>query len=263
MTWADQLWNNLSGGNPQIIQRTINYLAFLAGISCRLVVKDPKTVDKHLISKASDRFFSIFGYNPQVSMTMPPNSKCYSTRVQNMRKMSPGANRVLTILITAKIYAPEMMKTSVEGLLRAMCLLSLSYVGLGTLNWAYRAADAVHMTIAEFLPKMCFGVYRSTAHILIEFISDNKQVTNMYSRLFQDGAFIQLSTKNNPDFAMACAAISLNATEEHEIWSSGQFSNYKGKTVKIACNFALIFRKAIQEQRLSDVKKQTVLPQKR
>lgn len=76
------------------------------------------------------------------------------------------------------------------------------------------------MDLSEFLSRMCLGMYRKPAydiHRVLVFVSENHQKTFMYARLFQEAAFIELSTKNNPDFSIACAAIFLNAEENHEI----------------------------------------------
>lgn len=46
-------------------------------------------------------------------------------------------------------------------------------------------------------------------------------VQSIYAHLFNEDAFIELSTKSHPDFVMACAAISLNACENHKIcWNT-------------------------------------------
>lgn len=140
-TWPVALETALNNADGPHRDRAINYLAFLAGISTRLIVKKAETVCNHLVAHTSDRFFSIFGYRPCVSQTMPPNSAYFDIWAQSCRKMSVNSNRLMTILITAKITAPTVSQAAIEGLLRAMCLLSLSTVGLGTLNWAYKASE--------------------------------------------------------------------------------------------------------------------------
>lgn len=97
-----------------------NYLGFLAGIMCRISVKDPEAVCDHIVATTVDRYFSIFGTNPKVNFTPPPNSKSCQVWAQDLRKMSRGCNQLLTILITAKVCTPQTSKNDVEGLLRDM-----------------------------------------------------------------------------------------------------------------------------------------------
>jgi len=243
--WYNTLFNILDDNDQDKGSNVINYLGFIAGIMCRMSVKDPIAVSNHIVENTIDRFFSIFGSNPSINFTPPPNSVSCQTWSQDMRKMSPGCNQLLTILITAKVCVDPVAKNDIEGLLRAMCLLSLNAVGLGALNWASKAAELTQMELSEFLSRMCLGLYRKPAYDIyrvLVFVSENNQKTFVYARLFQEGAFIQLSTKNNPDFSMACAAISLNATELNDIWEIPQFSAYKDR-VEDACKFSHIFRK--------------------
>jgi len=89
---------------------------------------------------------------------------------------------------------------------------------------------------------------------MIKFIEDNDQKTYIYSWLIQEGAFIEVSTKNNPDFTMACAVIALNADENHNIWGILQFKQYANR-VPEACEFAYVFRKVSVKELLSDPKR--------
>lgn len=55
----------------------IHLLGFLAGTMTRLVVKDPTSVEKHIITLAKDRFASVFGLNYLHPHIDPPNTGCY------------------------------------------------------------------------------------------------------------------------------------------------------------------------------------------
>lgn len=186
-SWAETLWKTLDSGTNIARQTVINYSAFLAGISSRLIIKDNNwSVDKHLVTMGSNRFTSLFNTNLGVKFTAFPNSEYYKMWAEHVTRASPAANRILTILIVAKLDAPTIMRSDVEGLLRAMCLLSLSSIGLGALSWGLKAAY-FRMDITKFLSKMYMGIFRETVETLynfLKFLCDHEQRTYMYARLF-------------------------------------------------------------------------------
>lgn len=112
------------------------------------------------------------------------------------------------------------------------------------------------MSLAEFLSRMCLAHYKKTSKEIYNLVlleAKLHQKTFVYARLFQKGAFIPLLTKNNPEFAAACAAIAFNAREDHEIWNIRQFQQLTDK-IEDACKFAYVFRKVYMEDRMSNVK---------
>lgn len=245
--WYSTLWDNIDK------VEVLYYIAFLAGISCRLVVKDPNSVENAIVTNSYDRFSSLFSMRPVVDFSSPPNSAFHAKWQETTKKMSPNANRILCTLIQTQLTAPEISRDDVSGLAKAMCLLSLGSIGLGLMSWAHKAAEAIRMTLAKFLSRMCIGPYKQSAmdvYNLLRFQNEHNQKTFMYARLFHEGAFQELSTKHCPEFAMACAAIALDAQDD-DIWNIMQFSAYT-RYVPQVCEFAFVFKEAFYTQVMCD-----------
>lgn len=123
------------------------------------------------------------------------------------------------------MYGRPTGDSDVKGAHRAMSLLSLGGVGLGALCWAQKAADSNKIDVCEFMNRIAVDKFHKVYENIFSFLqynNDHNQQTFLFSKLFSEGAFILLSTKNNPEFAMTCAAISLNADMDHPIWAIQQ-----------------------------------------
>jgi len=236
--WYDTQWENIE--NVEIL----HYLTFLAGITCRLIVKDPLSVENAIITNSFGRFSSLFSMRPYIDYSIPPNSEFHKKWQETIKKMSPNANRLLCTLITAQLNAPEISKDDVSGLAKVMCLMSFGSVGLGLMSWAHKAAEARRMTLAKFLSRMCIGPYRQSAtevYSLLSYQNDHDEKIFMYARLFREGVFQKLSTEQCPEFAMTCAVIALDAREDEQIWSILQFANFS-QYISQVCEFAYVFK---------------------
>jgi hypothetical protein len=111
------------------------------------------------------------------------------------------------------------------------------------MSWAYKAAESRRMPLNQFLSRMCIGPYGKAAsdvYLLLKYQNTYQEQTFMYARLFREGAFLELSTKQCPEFAMACAAIAFDAGEDHEIWNIQQFVNFQ-QYISQVCEFAYVF----------------------
>lgn len=211
--WMSQfysvMWDML--GNTDDTDTAIHILSFLAGTLCRLVVKDPASVELHIVQLSRDRFNSVFSMTHGFSNFAPPNTGIYDFWESSLRKYSPQSNVVLATLVGALKLESDDANSDVRGALKAICLLSLSGVGLGELNWAQKAAEVCRVSLCEFLKRISVEAFHEICQNIYSFlltVNNSGDQVFLFCKLFADGAYSALSAKNNPDFAMTCAAIS-------------------------------------------------------
>lgn len=240
-TWAEFLWNGIDSAQSRDV---IKYLGFLAGTICRLIAIEPASVEYQIIHFSMDQYFSIFRNELPVNFSAPPNTKVYDICNTALRKTFRQANKILATIVDAYINAPEPRRDVIQKALKAMCLMYFGSQGLETVNWAQKAAEASNVDLTTFLSRIAVEKYYVPCKQLYAFMKyqiEHKQKSSVYAHLFNEGAFTELSTKSHPDFVMVCAAISLDACENHKIWKTLQFQNYATK-VSHAVEFAYIFK---------------------
>lgn len=93
--------------------------------------------------------------------------------------MSPSSNRVLSTPILATWDAPEAAKDDINGLAKAMCLLSIGSVGLGIIiSWAYKAAETRRYHLGQLLAIVYLGPYKKNCYGSLQIVEIPKPVSS-------------------------------------------------------------------------------------
>jgi len=158
----------------------LHLCGFLAGTLCRLVTKEPSSVERHITCLSKDRFNSVFTLKNDLQGIPPPNNGVDDMWETTFKRFSSYSNMLMSALIGSFKYV-TVESTDVRGALKAMCLLSLGGMGLGALGWAQKAADRARLTLCTFLSRVTVVKFHDICQAIYNFLHYNSDRGNKFS----------------------------------------------------------------------------------
>lgn len=248
--WYSLVWGWIEGSvatDPDSVERfqyAINLLGFLAIQLIRTVVKDKNDVARHILGYSYKRVEHFWGPMFGFSSVVPPHDIALSTMCNSFDRFSVGGTKVLAMLVSAYLRAPVDGGVNIKAILKAGCLLGLSGVGLGCIMWLMKASGKAKSSLKEMQAYMACSKFDRTNLAIIKFMrklgdSGDKIKTWPWARLFTDGAYQDLATKSDPEYAGIMMAVTIGANPTDEMWKIPQFAGqFNPVNIRICCNYA-------------------------
>lgn len=99
-------------------------------------------------------------------------------------------------------------------------MLSLAETGLGALRWLHKASQTLSIPAADLMDFMALTEHPKTnseiSNVLINYV--NKEYSWAWSRLFHDGAFFALRTRQNSLYSMVLLSITAGNDPSSSLW---------------------------------------------
>lgn len=241
VTWYKTLWDILnssavmestsSKSDTANIDTTIYYIGYLMMKLLRLITKDLKSVEHNIVVSTITQFHQFWGRKLAVTYTPPPHADLQTNLGVFMQRFSSSCLPMLTYIVQSYITILPAHETKISGIYDASCLQALGMVGMGCVSWVLQASKMLNCSIGTLLEFFDFGPYSESLFKLERWMYQvfiyEKTRTMFYARLFHDGAYPEVSARNQPVVTMACAAIVHSTDSDHEIWQIAQFRAIK------------------------------------
>lgn len=225
-TWAKEIIGLLSDEKNTIHHQVmINYVGFYILNILRAIVKDPVQIEEHICQWFDTRFLKFWTLNPLQSSVHPPSEECYIPLSVCLKKQSKDCDQLLTYLVESYHYSVVKKEANISGALKAGCLLSLSNVGLGIINWLNQAAMRVKIPLVELIEHLDNTLFAPTLRKVINLmvrLQENNDYSWPFARLFQETALSDLATKEDSLLVSFC--IHLVKENDTDIWTAAQYA---------------------------------------
>lgn len=228
--WGEELMTALSdqGNEPKERQGRplVNYIGFYCLNLMRLSVKTADQVEKHICEFFEDRVIKFWQRKPIAAHVHPPASSSYNDLCGLMGRQTISFDQLLTLVVEMYHAGEESNNSSITGVLKAGCVLSLSTVGLGILNWLHQASTVSGLSMSDFLDYLDNTVFQPTLRkvvMMMVSLNNNKDYSWPFARLFQDTALSDFATKN--DALLCCFCIYLAREKDDAIWTAAQYAS--------------------------------------
>lgn len=231
----------VSTGNASDKQEFINKTAFVMLNCVRLIRKAHDNFSHHITESAAKSYESLYGKRLGPDRLPPCDNSFFHQITSAFPRSHIDTRNLLAFLVRSFTSATNPEQT---GILRAGCILSLGETGIGLVSWAIKASQALGLDIKTFLKHAVLDtVLKVQISRLITFLkTEPKPRTWPFARLFSDSAYTTLSVRENPQFCVVCALISLQ--DEDEVANIMQFDSCKG-IIPSMIKYAAAIRDAI------------------
>jgi len=164
------------------------------------------------------------------TLVPPPHADCYSVLGSKMERFDPMSKTCLSLLLN-NFKKATILKEEKRGIMRAACLLSLGELGLGLISWLSRAAQALETTPGDIIDMVFFENTKASIINILNFTEQQKptEVTWPWSRLFEEGAFINLSLARNKYLTFIFVGIVAGGDPEADIWKIPQLLRFSSE----------------------------------
>lgn len=208
-------------------QFLINYMGYQSMNLARSVTKDPASVSKHILAQTKARMTNFFGAEnllEGVKEHAPPISSRLLEFKNHFAKGTTWSKKLLyPILRTWELTHSDITK----GMLKASCILSLSFTGLSVLNWFFKSLQALKVKDTELFPYLA---WKSNQKFIVDYINLMDKMnpdpthpgrTWQFCRLFNDSALAAWSVDNYQLLTAIFVTIAEGAEDlNNPIWSA-------------------------------------------
>ncbi|AJG39116.1 nucleocapsid [Sanxia Water Strider Virus 5] len=227
----------------------VNICGFLALTMLRGIAKDADMITRSMAKTVAANINNL--WNLTLSECPPPNMQSIAYMMTVMKKGSPNANLILGQILNS--YMDQSTNPTVVGIFRASCLMSLGMNGMNSLHWLMSAARVNNIQPIVIARCLATNSHSKTNTAIVDLMKNQMlagQTTWEWSRLFNEGAFMDLSVREDPLYAGTCFFLS----EGHDAQPSNYLSlaSYlKGPILDSAKIKALKIAAYLREQDLS------------